>query len=264
MRKPTYKSKTSNQKKAAAPSIEPQRLQKFLASRGVASRRAAEVLIENGRIKVNGEVAKIGQKVLPTDRIHIDGKLLPLRKDTPATKVICYHKPTGEICTQSDPEGRPTVFSSIPKGRWVMVGRLDVNTEGLLLFTNDGQLAEHLMHPRYEVEREYAVRVLGEVSDETLQQLQAGVMLEDGLAKFENVVFAGGEGANRWYHVTLKEGRNREVRRMWETLGHKVSRLTRVRYGNFELPRSLRRGKYQFLEPEQIAALQSLYNDKQS
>lgn len=238
---------------------EPQRLQKALAARGIGSRRAVEAMIEAGRIKVNDEVAELGCKVTHTDRIHVDGKLVPMRHALPETKVIAYHKPTGEICTKSDPEGRPTVFSSIPKGRWVMVGRLDVNTEGLLLFTNDGQLAEHLMHPRYEVEREYAVRVLGEVTDETLVQLKSNVMLDDGPAHFETITFAGGEGANKWYHVTIREGRNREVRRLFEAVGHKVSRLTRIRYGCFSLPRELRRGKYRFLEADEIAALQALH-----
>jgi 23S rRNA pseudouridine2605 synthase len=173
-------------------------------------------------------------------------------------RVLIYHKPEGQICTQDDPEGRESVFEHLPKvrsGRWVMVGRLDINTSGLLLFTTDGEMANHLMHPSNEVEREYAVRVFGQVSPETLQRLKAGVKLEDGMAKFDHIIDGGGEGSNHWYHVVLKEGRNREVRRLWESQGVKVSRLIRVRYANLTLPRSQHIGRWEELSLEQVNSL---------
>ena len=233
------------------------KLHKVLADAGIGSRRDMEEMIIAGRVSVNGEPAHIGQRVLASDQVRVNGK--PLARKTPgrAPRVLLYHKPAGEIVTQDDPGARPTVFEKLPKvsgGRWVAVGRLDLNSEGLLIFTTSGELANRLMHPRYEVEREYAVRVLGEVTDEQRQKLLDGVELQDGPAKFSRVDDAGGDGANRWYRVAISEGRNREVRRIFEAIGLTVSRLIRIRYGAVQLPRSLARGRYQELAPEWVQA----------
>ncbi|MCU0950109.1 MAG: rRNA pseudouridine synthase [Burkholderiaceae bacterium] len=236
-----------------------EKLHKVLADAGIGSRRDMEELILAGRVSVNGLPAHTGQRVMPTDQVRVNGKPLQLRLKAAGKppRVLLYHKPVGEIVSQDDPEGRPTVFDKLPKvsgGRWVAVGRLDFNTEGLLLFTTSGELANRLMHPRYEVEREYAVRVLGELTDEQMQRLRDGVQLDDGPARFNQLEDAGGAGANHWYRVTLAEGRNREVRRMFEQAGLEVSRLIRVRYGALALPRSLARGRYSELAPEWVQA----------
>jgi len=224
----------------------PERLHKLLAQSGVGSRREMEELIAAGRVNVNGEIAQTGQSAKPGDRIKVNGKLVHLKFSNRLPRVIIYHKPEGEIVSRDDPDHRPTVFTSLPKmsgGRWVAVGRLDFNTSGLLLFTTSGDLANRLMHPRYNLVREYAVRVLGEISLETRQRLLDGVELDDGTAQFATFQDVGGEGANHWYRVSLFEGRNREVRRMFEAVGVVVSRLMRVRYGPFILPPNLKRGK---------------------
>lgn len=227
------------------------KLHKVLADVGMGSRRDMEDLIIQGRVSVNGLSAHIGQRIGPTDQVRINGKPVHRKIQTKPPRVIMYHKPAGEIVSQSDPEGRPTVFDRLPKprqGRWIAVGRLDFNTEGLLLFTTSGELANRLMHPRYGVEREYAVRILGDLSQENMAQLKSGITLDDVQAKFLRLAMGGGEGANRWYHVALSEGRNREVRRMFEAVGHTVSRLIRTRYGIFLLPPRLRRGKWEEIE----------------
>ncbi|APB99130.1 pseudouridine synthase [Polynucleobacter asymbioticus] len=227
------------------------KLHKVLADVGMGSRRDMEDLIIQGRVSVNGLPAHIGQRIGPTDQVRINGKPVHRKIQTKPPRVIMYHKPAGEIVSQSDPEGRPTVFDRLPKprqGRWIAVGRLDFNTEGLLLFTTSGELANRLMHPRYGVEREYAVRILGDLSQENTALLKSGITLDDGQAKFLRLAMGGGEGANRWYHVALSEGRNREVRRMFEAVGHTVSRLIRTRYGIFLLPPRLRRGKWEEIE----------------
>jgi len=227
------------------------KLHKVLADVGMGSRRDMEDLIIQGRVSVNGLPAHIGQRIGPIDQVRINGKPVHRKIQTKPPRVILYHKPSGEIVSQSDPEGRPTVFDRLPKprqGRWIAVGRLDFNTEGLLLFTTSGELANRLMHPRYGVEREYAVRILGELSQENTSQLKTGIQLDDGQAKFLRLAMGGGDGANRWYHVALTEGRNREVRRMFEAVGHTVSRLIRTRYGIFLLPPRLRRGKWEEVE----------------
>ncbi|HSN17958.1 MAG TPA: 23S rRNA pseudouridine(2605) synthase RluB [Gammaproteobacteria bacterium] len=237
-----------------------ERLQKVLAAAGLGSRREIEGWITQGRVTVNGKPAKLGDRIQSSDRVSVDGR--PVRNlehsaDT-RRRVILYHKPEGELTTRKDPEGRPTVFESLPRlrgSRWVSVGRLDTNTSGLLIFTNDGELANRLMHPSAEVEREYAVRVLGKVSDEQLLALKRGVSLEDGVGKFDDIEEAGGEGANHWYHVMLKEGRNREVRRLWEAVGLTVSRLIRIRYGSMSLPRNLPRGAWRDATEEEVQAL---------
>lgn len=225
-----------------------ERIQKLLAAAGIASRREVERMIEAGRVSVNGNVASLGDKAEPTDSVRLDGKLVRLnRRPEIKHRVLAYHKPEGEVCTRSDPEGRPTVFDRVPRlrsGRWIAVGRLDINTSGLILLTTDGELAKRLMHPSHELEREYAVRVLGEVSDAMLRQLRQGVELEDGVARFTGIRDAGGQGANHWYHVILNEGRNREVRRLWESQGVRVSRLSRVRYGPITLRRGLKPGEW--------------------
>ena len=224
----------------------PERLQKALAQSGIGSRREMEELIAAGRVNVNGETAQIGQSVVPGDRVKVNGKLVHIKFSNRLPRVIIYHKPEGEIVSRDDPEHRPTVFTSLPKmsgGRWVAVGRLDFNTSGLLLFTTSGELANRLMHPRYNLVREYAVRVLGEISLEAQQSLLQGIELEDGIAQFATFQDGGGDGANHWYRVSLFEGRNREVRRMFEAVGVVVSRLMRVRYGPFVLPPNLKRGK---------------------
>ena len=234
------------------------KLHKVLADAGIGSRRDMEEMIIAGRVSVNGEPAHIGQRVLASDQVRVNGKPLVVRKAPGrAPRVLLYHKPVGEIVTQDDPGERPTVFAKLPKvsgGRWVAVGRLDLNSEGLLIFTTSGELANRLMHPRYEVEREYAVRVLGEVTDEQSQKLLDGVELQDGPAKFSRVDQAGGDGANRWYRVAISEGRNREVRRIFEAIGLTVSRLIRIRYGAIQLPRSLARARFQELAPEWVQA----------
>jgi 23S rRNA pseudouridine2605 synthase len=234
------------------------KLHKVLADAGMGSRRDMEDLIVQGRVSVNGLPAHIGQRIGPTDQVRINGKQVHRKIQTKPPRVILYHKPAGEIVSQSDPEGRPTVFDRLPKprqGRWIAVGRLDFNTEGLLLFTTSGELANRLMHPRYGVEREYAVRILGELSQDNTAQLKSGVKLDDGQARFLRLAMGGGDGANRWYHVALTEGRNREVRRMFEAVGHTVSRLIRTRYGMFLLPPRLRRGKWEEVSPEGVASL---------
>ncbi len=236
-----------------------EKLQKVLADAGVGSRRDMEELIVSGRVSVNGEPAHIGQRVLPTDQVRVNGKPLPQRVGSAARppRVLLYYKPPGEIVSQDDPEGRPTVFDRLPKvsaGRWIAVGRLDFNTEGLLILTTSGELANRLMHPRYEIEREYVVRVLGALGDEQRQRLLTGVELDDGPARFSRCEDAGGEGANRWYRVIIAEGRNREVRRMFSTVGLEVNRLMRIRYGSVQLPRGLVRGRYQELSPEWVQA----------
>jgi len=224
----------------------PERLHKLLAQSGVGSRREMEELIAAGRVNVNGETAIIGQSVSPGDRIKVSGKLVHLKFSNRLPRVIIYHKPEGEIVSRDDPDHRPTVFTSLPKmsgGRWVAVGRLDFNTSGLLMFTTSGDLANRLMHPRYNLVREYAVRVLGELPDDARQRLLDGIELDDGPAQFATFQDAGGDGANHWYRVSLFEGRNREVRRMFEYVGVTVSRLMRVRYGPFVLPPNLKRGQ---------------------
>jgi 23S rRNA pseudouridine2605 synthase len=225
-----------------------EKLQKVLARAGLASRREIEKWIDMGRVTVNGMPAKLGDRVDDQAFIRVDGKPVKLMSvDKLARRVLLYNKPIGEICTAYDPEGRDSVFDHLPpldEGRWVMVGRLDINTCGLLLFTNDGELANQLMHPSHHVERRYSVRVLGTVTDAMLEKMQEGVLLEDGLAHFDSIEAGAGDGANHWYHVTVKEGRNRIVRRIWESQGVTVSRLMRVGYGKIALPRSLRAGDW--------------------
>lgn len=255
----------SDQQTSAKPSAKPagEKLQKALARLGLGSRRGLEKVISEGRITVNGEVATIGDRVGQGDEIRIDGRKVRYTPDELKTRrVILYHKPEGEICSAKDPEGRPTVFERLPKishDRWVMVGRLDINSAGLLLFTNDGELANRLMHPSHEVEREYAVRVLGDVTNEHIRTLQAGVELEDDngtyTGKFTHVRLSGGDGANKWYNVTLKEGRNREVRRMFASQDLTVSRLIRIRYGDIKLPSHLKNGRWIELENRDIDSL---------
>lgn len=239
-----------------------ERIQKVLAQAGYASRRELEEWITAGRVSVNGEPSFLGQKIGPGDRVKVNGKMVNLRfaaeLQKRGSRVLVYHKPEGEIVSKDDPEGRPSVFDRLPainKGRWIAIGRLDFNTSGLLLFTDDGDLANRMMHPRYEIEREYAVRLLGELTDEQIKQLTDGIQLEDGMAKFATLRDEGGEGSNHWYRVTLSEGRNREVRRMFETIGLTVSRLMRVRYGQVELPSRLKRGMYEEMPAEQVAVL---------
>lgn len=236
-----------------------ERLQKWLAGQGLGSRRHMESMIAEGRITVDGKVAEIGCKVSGDERIAIDGRLVRQPKQREfRPKAILYHKPAGEICTRFDPQGRPTVFDDLPhlaQGRWIGVGRLDFQTSGLLLLTNDGELANRLMHPSAGLAREYSVRVQGDVSDGLLTKLRRGVDLDDGLAKFDRVDFAGGEGRNRWYTVVVSEGRNRLVRRLWEAAGCRVSRLIRIRLGPLRLARSLRTGKSRFLTPAELGSL---------
>ncbi len=236
-----------------------ERLQKLLAAAGFGSRREIETWISAGRLSLNGALAKLGDRAAPGDRIELDGKALALKTPGAQPRVLLYHKPDGEMVTRSDPEGRPTVFQrlpAIPGGKWVAVGRLDINTAGLLLLTDSGELANRLMHPRYEVEREYAVRVLGALSTENRTKLLSGVALEDGVGRFDRLEPSGGaEGANHWYRVVLREGRNREVRRLFEAVGHKVSRLLRVRYGPVELPRDLRPGRWIELDEKSVAEI---------
>ncbi len=232
-----------------------ERLQKLLARTGLGSRRQIEEWIRAGRVKINGVRAELGAQVTGRERITVDGQQVRLpAPDKPAPRrVLAYHKPVGEVCTRSDPEGRPTVFANLPvlrSGRWVAIGRLDVNTAGLLLFTTDGELAHRLMHPSSGVEREYAARVVGEAAPEQLRSLLRGVELDDGPAHFDRVADGGGAGTNHWYHVVLSEGRRREVRRLWDAVGHPVSRLIRVRYGPVQLARRLRPGRWEELDSQ--------------
>jgi 23S rRNA pseudouridine2605 synthase len=242
--------------------LQGERIQKALANAGFGSRREIERRIEAGEVKVNGKTARLGDRIIPQDRVVIGGQRVGnWRLEQSAQRTIVYNKPQGELVTRSDPEGRPTAFQSLPRlqsGRWIAVGRLDINTIGLMLFTTDGELANRLMHPSQKVEREYAVRVLGDVTEEMLQQLVNGIELEDGPARFEEVVESGGEGANRWYHVVIMEGRNREVRRLWEAVGAQVSRLKRVRFGPVMLTSRLKAGKWRDLTPEELKSLMAV------
>ncbi len=238
-----------------------ERIQKVLAREGVASRRQIDQYLEEGRIQVNGKVAQPGDRISGNEKISLDGKPVRLARHRPRPKLLMYHKPVGEVSTREDPQGRPTVYRNLPglqHGRWIGIGRLDINTSGLLLFTTDGELANRLMHPSFELEREYAVRVRGLVTPEIIEALKTGIELEDGKARFEQVVDGGGEGSNHWYHVILREGRNREVRRLWEAVDCEVSRLVRVRYHQFQLPKWLKPGKWRFFEDETV---QRLYAD---
>jgi 23S rRNA pseudouridine2605 synthase len=235
-----------------------ERLQKVMAQSGHGSRRNIEILIAQGHLTINGQVAKLGDSVGPGDKVKLDGNLIRLRFGEPMPRVLMYHKPEGEIVTRDDPEGRATVFEKLPKvngGRWVSVGRLDINTGGLLIFTTNGELANRLMHPRFEVEREYALRLLGELTEEQKGKLLAGVEIEGETCKFDAIEDRGGEGANHWYHVVLREGKNREVRRMCEAIGVTVSRLMRVRFGCVELPGFLKRGMMKEMDEEQVQNL---------
>lgn len=242
---------------SAAPGGE--RIQKLLARAGLGSRREIERWIAEGRISINGVAALPGQPLKAGDHLQINGRVVKWEKyaEQP-TRVLAYHKPLGEMVTRSDPEGRPLVFSQLPKlpvGRWIAVGRLDINTSGLLLVTNNGELANRLMHPSRQVEREYAVRILGEVDTGMLTRLRSGVELDDGPAHFEEIRFHAGEGANRWFYVTVRQGRNRLVRRLWESQGVKVSRLMRVRYGDVMLPERIRAQSFHELEAAELQAL---------
>lgn len=248
----------SPSKRVLTPQVETPKLHKVLAQAGLGSRLDMEQLILQGRISVNNEPAHIGQRIQYGDQIRVNGKPVHYRIDPPPPRVIAYHKPVGEVVSHDDPQNRPTVFRKLPRlahGKWQSVGRLDLNTEGLLLFTSSGELANKLMHPRFGLEREYAVRVLGALSNEEKQRLLDGVMLDDGVAAFGSIEDGGGEGANCWYRVTISEGRNREVRRMMEAVGHAVSRLIRVRYGAMVLPRGLKRGAWLELGEADIRAL---------
>ena len=245
------------------PEQQGERLQKILAARGLGSRREIEGWIEAGRVRLNGQPARLGDRAKPGDRIQVDRREIRVGgvQSQPLRQVIAYNKPQGELVTRNDPKGRRTVFGQLPRvrnGRWVAVGRLDINTSGLLLLTTDGELANRLMHPSREIEREYSVRVLGKVTESSLTRLTTGVELEDGPARFERIEEAGGSGANHWYKVVLKEGRNREVRRLWETVDVAVSRLIRLRYGNVEMGPRLFVGNWRKLETEELEGLLAL------
>ena len=236
-----------------------EKLQKVLARMGLGSRRQVEEWISAGRVTVNGEPARLGCRVDSLDQIAVDGR--PLKRDLNTEvvrRVLIYNKPEGEVCTRDDPEGRPTVFDQLPRlkqGRWVNVGRLDINTTWLLLFTTDGELANRLMHPSWQMDREYAVRVMGEVDEEMIERLKEGVMLEDGPARFTDIVSSGGEGINRWFHVCLLEGRNREVRRLWESQGVRVNRLKRVRFGPVFLGAEVPVGRWREMNQQELDVL---------
>ena len=235
-----------------------ERVQKALARMGYGSRREIERLIGEQKIRINGQLAKLGDHVSEGDKVNVGNRRAVIKSDVNRIRVLLYNKPEGEICTQKDEEGRKTVFESIGKlkdGRWIAVGRLDINSSGLLLFTNHGELANHLMHPSSEIEREYAVRVHGEVTTEMIKNLLKGVELEDGFLKFDQIIDGGGQGSNHWYHVIIKEGKNREVRRLWQSQDVRVSRLTRVRYGSLVLPRNLKVGNKIELSLDEIRAL---------
>ncbi|MBB5496399.1 23S rRNA pseudouridine(2605) synthase RluB [Paraburkholderia sp. MM5384-R2] len=250
--------KAAGPKRVLSPDDDAPKLHKVLAEAGMGSRRDMEELIIAGRVSVNGEPAHIGQRIMPTDQVRINGKPVKRRLASKPPRVLLYHKPTGEIVSHADPEGRPSVFDKLPPmktAKWVAVGRLDFNTEGLLMLTTSGDLANRFMHPRYSVEREYAVRVVGELAEGMRQKLLNGVELEDGPANFLRIRDGGGEGTNHWYHVALAEGRNREVRRMFEAAGLMVSRLIRTRHGPISLPRGLKRGRWEELEDNQVRAL---------
>ena len=234
-----------------------EKLQKVLARTGLGSRREMERWIEEGRVSVDGKAASLGDRVEAHARIAVDGRSIDT---SPAkeTRCILYHKPTGEVCSRSDPQGRRTVFQRLPKlksGRWISIGRLDYNTSGLLLFTTDGELANALMHPSSNIEREYMVRVMGDVKPEMLERMVEGVMLEDGMARFTDIVDGGGDGINHWFYVVIMEGRNREVRRLWESQGLTVSRLKRVRYGEVFIPSKVKQGQWVELEPKEVKSL---------
>ncbi len=236
-----------------------ERIQKVLARAGLGSRREIEEWISRGKIRINGAVAKLGDRYHEGDQLTLDGRYLNLSKRLQQpTRVLAYHKPAGELVTRRDPEGRPVVFTQLPKlqqGRWIAVGRLDLNTQGLLLVTNNGELANRLMHPSRQIERKYAVRVLGPIGEETLSRLAQGIELDDGFARFESLQAAGGEGANKWFHVTLREGRNRIVRRLWESQGVTVSRLIRIKFGDVALPPRLKARTFYELKANELADL---------
>ena len=246
-------------KRVLLPQADTPKLHKVLAQAGLGSRLEMEQLILEGRISVNNQPAHVGQRIQFGDTVKVNGRPIKVRIAPPPARVLAYHKPVGEVVTMDDPQNRPTVFRKLPRlqpgqGKWQSVGRLDLNTEGLLLFTNSGELANRLMHPRFGLEREYAVRVLGEMSTEQMKMLtEEGVMLEDGLARVERIYEQGGEGANKWYNVVIKEGRNREVRRIFESLGLTVSRLVRVGFGPIGLPNRLKRGQFYELNPAEVA-----------
>ncbi len=234
-----------------------EKLQKVLARTGLGSRREMERWIEEGRVSVDGHPATLGDRVDERARIAIDGKPLE-RAPARETRCILYHKPTGEVCSRRDPQGRRTVFERLPKlkkGRWISIGRLDYNTSGLLLFTTDGELANSLMHPSTNIEREYLVRVMGQVEPEMLERLVNGVELEDGVARFTDIQDGGGDGINHWFYVVIMEGRNREVRRLWESQGLTVSRLKRVRYGEVFIPSRVKQGQWTELDPKEVKSL---------
>jgi 23S rRNA pseudouridine2605 synthase len=238
-----------------------ERIQKLIASAGHGSRRTIEEWIRGGRLTVNGRVAQLGDRATPADDIRLDGRPLRLERAAAADpEVLMYHKPVGEVTTRSDPQGRPTVFDRLPSpkaGRWIVVGRLDTNTSGLLLFTTDGDLAHRLMHPSSEIEREYLVRVRGRPAPDVITRLAAGVRLEDGPARFDRIAETQSTCSHTWFRVVLREGRNREVRRLWEAVGLEVSRLTRIRFGQVELPRSLKAGHWLRADAEVIAKLRA-------
>ncbi|MFY9179754.1 MAG: pseudouridine synthase [Venatoribacter sp.] len=238
-----------------------ERVQKILALAGVGSRREIEGWISEGRIKVNGVTAKLGDKANHFDEVTVDGRKIDLNEAGRAVRVLAYNKPIGEVCTRTDPEGRPTVFQHLPKTkdeRWINIGRLDINTSGLLLFTTDGDLANKLMHPSGGVDREYAVRVRGDVNEEMIARLKEGVLLEDGMARFTDIQYFDGEAQNKWYHVVLMEGKNREVRRLWESQGVEVSRLKRVRYGCIFMPSNVPVGTWVELSQKEVNDLYAL------
>ncbi len=241
-----------------------EKLQKVLARAGKGSRRALEEMISTGRVSVDGKTAYLGDRVSGKEQIRIDGHLVNLvNVEEQICRVLMYNKPEGEMCTRKDPEGRPTVFDRLPKlegERWIAVGRLDINTSGMLLFTTDGELANRLMHPSQQIEREYAVRVFGEIDEAMLQRLRTGVKLEDGPARFKKITYRGGEGRNHWFHVVLTEGRNREVRRLWESQNVQVSRLIRVRYGDINMQRQLPLGGWAELPLKEVNYFRQLVN----
>ena len=252
--------KKESKKAESSPSPKDEKLQKVLARAGLGSRREMEKWISDGRVKLDGRIAELGDRVCDNAAIEVDGQALS-RAPAEAVRCLLYHKPTGEVCTRKDPEGRRTVFERLPKvkgGRWISIGRLDYNTSGLLLFTTDGELANALMHPSAVIEREYMVRVMGEWDTDTLQRLIHGVELDDGFARFTDIQDGGGDGINHWFYVVLMEGRNREVRRLWESQGLTVSRLKRVRYGEVFIPSKVKQGKWMELDQKDVDVLYAM------